>query len=61
MDPYRKEISDFIRLAETLLSPISLRPPLTKEECQFAEYYVNALAGRYASLVQTSDHAELVL
>ena len=38
MDPYRKEISDFIRLAETLLSPLSLRPPLTKEECQFVEY-----------------------
>ncbi len=50
MDLYRKEVSDFIRLAETLLSPASLGEPLTKEECRIVDFYVSSLAGHCASL-----------
>ena len=45
MNVYRREISDFIRLAETLLSPVSLEQPLTQEECRVVDFYVRALAG----------------
>ena len=48
MTAYRKEIREFIRLAETLLSPVSLGQPLTQEECQIVEFCVGALAERYA-------------
>ncbi len=62
MDLYRKEVSEFIRLAETLLSPVSLGQPLTQDECQVVNACVSALAGRYASLGQTlGDQTELVL
>ncbi len=50
MNLYRKEVSDFIRLAETLLSPASLGEPLTKEECRVVDFYVTSLAGHCASL-----------
>ena len=50
MDLYRKEVSDFIRLAETLLSPASLEIPLTKEECRVVEFYVKSLSGHCSSL-----------
>ena len=62
MDLYRKEVSEFIRLSETLLSPVSLGQPLTQDECQIVNACVSALAGRYASLSQTlGDQTELVL
>jgi hypothetical protein len=62
MDLYRKEVSEFIRLAETLLSSVSLEQPLTQDECQVVDFYVSALARRYATLGQTSvDQTELVL
>ena len=50
MDVYRKEVSDFIRIAEALQSPASLGTPLTKEECQVVDFYVKSLAGHCASL-----------
>lgn len=52
MYPFRKEVSDFIRLAETLLSPISLGEPLSKEECQIVDFYAAALAGICAGQVE---------
>ena len=62
MGLYRKEVSDFIRLGETLLSPVSLGQPLTQDECRVVDFYVSALAGRYASQGQTLvDQTELVL
>jgi hypothetical protein len=54
MDLYRKEVKDFIRLVETLLSPASLGEPLTKEECHVVEFYVTALAGHCSSLRHNS-------
>lgn len=54
MDVYRKEMSEFIRLAETLLSPVSLGEPLTDEECKVVDFYVMALAGNCASQSRTS-------
>jgi len=53
MDVFRKEVSDFIRLAETLLSPASIGDPLTKEECRVVEYYVKQLSGHCSSLGHT--------
>jgi hypothetical protein len=50
MNQYRKEVSDFIRLSETLLSPASLQTPLTEEECQVVDFYAKALAGHCQSL-----------
>ena len=38
MNQYRKEVCDFIRLSETLLSPASLQTPLTEEECQVVDF-----------------------
>ncbi len=49
MDVYRKEVSDFIRLAEALLSPVSLGEPLTEDECRVVDFYVSALAGNCAT------------
>lgn len=61
MAVYRKEVSEFIRLAERLLSPISLGQPLTWEECQVVHFYVGSLAERYANLGRTLvDQTELV-
>lgn len=61
MSAYRKEVSEFIRLAETLLSPVSLGEPLTQEECQVVDFYVGTLAGRYASPGRTLvNHTDLV-
>lgn len=54
MDPYRKEVSDFIRLVETLLSPASLGSPLTKEECRVVEFYVKQLSGHCSNLGQSN-------
>lgn len=50
MKVFRKEVNDFIRIAETLLSSASLKTPLTKEECHVVEFYVNALAGHCSRL-----------
>ena len=40
----RDEIRAFISAAETLLSPISLMPPLTGEERKLVEFYASSLA-----------------
>lgn len=50
MPGFRKEIKDFVRLAETLLSPASLDTPLTKEECHVVHFYVKALDSHCSSL-----------
>jgi hypothetical protein len=39
-DLYRPEIGAFILASETLLSPVLLQPPLTPEENQVVEYYI---------------------
>jgi hypothetical protein len=36
--PYRREMQDFIRITETLLSPASLGDSLTPEECDIIAY-----------------------
>lgn len=62
MAPYRKEVSDFIRLAETLLSPVSLGEPLTEEECKVVDFYVTALAGNCAGQRRSKeDQTEMAL
>ena len=62
MDLYRKEVIDFIRLAETLLSPVSLGEPLTAEECKVVDFYVTALAGNCAGQRRAKvDQAEMAL
>ena len=59
MDFYRKEISDFIRLSETLLSPTFLGAPLTNEERQVIEFYVRALSdiGRVTDTTRLKETA----
>ena len=59
MDIYRKEVSDFIRIAETLLSPASLGEPLTKEECRVVEFYLSALGGHCSGLGQSQQECQI--
>ena len=40
----REEIRAFIAAAETLLSPVSIAPPLTTEERKLVEFYASSLA-----------------
>ena len=40
----RKEVTDFVRSTETLLSPILLKPDLTQEECDLIAEYVKMLS-----------------
>jgi hypothetical protein len=42
--PYRREVQDFIRITETLLSPASLGDDFTPEECDIIAYYVMTLS-----------------
>lgn len=42
--PYRREVQDFMRITETLLSPASLGDDLTPEECDIIAYYVMSLS-----------------
>lgn len=39
----RKEVKDFIRAAETILSPVLLQPELTPSECDLIAEYVKTL------------------
>ena len=41
---YRKEVGDFVRAAETILSPVLLSPELTTEECELIAEYVKNLS-----------------
>jgi len=43
MAAFRPEVREFIRAAETLLSPVSVNNPLTKEECRIVEFYLSTL------------------
>lgn len=43
MPAFRTEVRDFIRPAETLLSPVSMDNPLTVEECRIVEFYATSL------------------
>jgi hypothetical protein len=47
MSAYRQEVCEFIRAAETLLSPVSLSNPLTKEECRIVEFYASSLTEHF--------------
>ncbi len=61
MDIHRKAVANFIRSAETLLSPVSLDGPMTKNECQIVEYYLGALGGHCTSLgYKPCDNSEPV-
>jgi hypothetical protein len=40
----RKEVEDFMRAAETILSPVLLSPELTPEECDLIAEYVKSLS-----------------
>lgn len=42
--PVRKEVREFIRAAETLLSPVILGSDLTEEECELIREYVMSLS-----------------
>jgi hypothetical protein len=42
--PVRKEVQDFIRVSETLLSPELLASTLTPEECELIAEYVMSLS-----------------
>ena len=44
MAVFRKEVNEYIRAAETLLSPASMDKPLTKEECKIVEFYTSSLS-----------------
>ena len=43
MAPFRKEIQEFVRASETILSPGSLGKPLTLDEAQIIKFYVISL------------------
>ncbi len=55
MEVFRKQVAEFIRAAETILSPASLGEPLTKEECQAVEYYSKSIADHCGSLGHKSN------
>ena len=50
MKVFRKQVAEFIRAAETILSPASLGEPLNKEECQAVEFYSKSIADHCGSL-----------
>ena len=50
----RKQVAEYIRAAETILSPASLGEPLTKDECQIVEYYSKSIADHCDSLGHNS-------
>lgn len=50
MEIFRKEVAEYIRAAETLLSPASLGEPLTKDECHIVEFYSKSIADHCGSL-----------
>jgi hypothetical protein len=50
MDIHRKAVANCIRSAETLLVPVSLDGPMTRNECQIVEDYLGALGGHCTSL-----------
>ncbi len=50
MKVFRKQVAEYIRAAETLLSPASLGEPLTKDECHVVELYSKSIADHCDSL-----------
>jgi hypothetical protein len=50
MDVMRKELREYIRATETLLSPASLGEPLTEEEWQIVEFYTASLSDQCSRL-----------
>jgi hypothetical protein len=50
MKVFRKQVAEYIRAAETLLSPASLGEPLTKDECHVVELYSKSIADHCGSL-----------
>jgi hypothetical protein len=55
MTRFRKEVAEYIRAAETILSPASLGRPLTKDECHAVESYAKAIADHCGSLGHNSN------
>jgi hypothetical protein len=49
MDPLRKEVQEFVRLAEMFLTPHSLGQPLNPEERKFIEHYARSLVDHGAA------------
>ncbi len=41
---FRKEVGDFVRAAETILSPVLLSTELTPGECELIAEYVRSLS-----------------
>ena len=39
MSVFRKQVAEYVRAAETFLSPTSLGEHLTKDECHVVEFY----------------------
>jgi len=50
MAPFRKEVHEFIRASETLLSPASIGEPLTKQECEIVQFYASSLTDHCAGI-----------
>ena len=50
MSVFRKQVAEYVRAAETLLSPTSLGEPLTKDECHVVEFYSKSIADHCADL-----------
>lgn len=55
MNNIRKELRDFARLAEVLLSPVLLSPAMNEEEESFIRLYVMQLAEKYGLEPQNSS------
>ncbi len=50
MPSLRQAVHEFVRAAETLLSPASLDAPLSKEEIRIVEFYASSLTVFYDGL-----------
>jgi len=57
MSAIRNEVHDFVRAAETLLSPASLNTPLTKDECKIVEFYAASLMELYRPMAGDGEQS----
>lgn len=55
MPSLRQEVHEFVRAAETLLSPASLDAPLSKEEIRIVEFYASSLTDFCAGFEQEGN------
>jgi hypothetical protein len=61
MDVIRKELQDFIRASETLLSPVSLREPLKEDEWQVIEFYASSLVREHCKLPSDTSTTQQIV